>query len=95
MLTPREGLALARGLRARPPPWSFALDEGLRPSVGDPGPLRGKTAGTGEISGWFVGYVSTGDPAAVAVRVGRCVDACAGRAVSVARWAIALPRTTH
>ncbi|MEI8254148.1 MAG: hypothetical protein WCJ30_00585 [Deltaproteobacteria bacterium] len=95
MLTPREALRLARGLRERPPPWSPALDDGLRPAVGDPGLLRGKSAGTGEMTGWFVGYVSVGDPVYVAVRVERCVDGCAARALSIARWAVAQPRTTH
>lgn len=100
VLSPRTALALSRSFRDRPPPWSAALDEGLHPSVGDPGPLRGKTAGTGELTGWFVGYVPGGNATDVdvdvAVRVGRCIGLCAGRAVNLARWAVVqTPAATH
>ena len=88
-VSPRQLLPLARALRDHAAPWSPVFDQALIPAVGEPASLRGKAAGTGEISGWFVGYASTGEASLVVVRVSRCVEMCAARAISVARWAVA------
>jgi hypothetical protein len=86
-LSPRDALRLARGLRNRPEPWSDVLEEGLRPESPLATGLRGKLAGSGEISGWFVGYLEADDRALVDVRVSRCVSSCAERALAIAQWA--------
>jgi hypothetical protein len=88
MLSPRDALGLARGLRDRPAPWSDVLDEGLRPESPAAAGVRGKTGGSGEMSGWFVGYAESADRPLVAVRVARCIESCTDRAVVVAQWAL-------
>ncbi len=90
-ISPREALALARGLQSRPPPWSDVLERGLVPSDDVRDNLRGKAAGRGEMRGWFVGFEDGAAHRVVVVRVTRCLDACSHRATAIARWAIAQP----
>jgi hypothetical protein len=86
-LTPRQALPLARAFLQRPAPWPEVMDEALVPRVTDPGPLRG-VAGSDELSGWFVGYVTTPEPRLVVTRVAGCAGRCADEAIRVGRWAV-------
>jgi hypothetical protein len=86
-LSPRRALRLARTFVQRPAPWFDTFDEALVPRVGEPGPLRG-VVGSDELSGWFVGYATGGDPRLVVVRVAGCPGSCGDEAVRVARWAV-------